>query len=138
RERVTVGGDTRYDQVWARAEAARGRSEVVRALASDRPTLVAGSTWPSVEERLLPAWERVRRAVPNARLIVTPHEPTEAHLVPMETWARQSRLSVARLSAAPNGDSDVVLVDRVGVLGDLYALAQVAYVGGGFHSAGLH
>ena len=27
---------------------------------------------------------------------------------------------------------------QVGVLGDLYALAQVAYVGGGFHSAGLH
>jgi 3-deoxy-D-manno-octulosonic-acid transferase len=30
------------------------------------------------------------------------------------------------------------VVDRVGVLGDLYALADVAYVGGGFHSAGLH
>jgi len=29
-------------------------------------------------------------------------------------------------------------VDRVGVLGDLYALADVAYVGGGFHAAGLH
>jgi 3-deoxy-D-manno-octulosonic-acid transferase len=35
-------------------------------------------------------------------------------------------------------EADVVLVDRVGVLGDLYALADVAYVGGGFHSAGLH
>ena len=31
-----------------------------------------------------------------------------------------------------------MIVDRVGVLGDLYALADVAYVGGGFHSAGLH
>jgi 3-deoxy-D-manno-octulosonic-acid transferase len=33
---------------------------------------------------------------------------------------------------------DVVLVDRVGVLGELYALATAAYVGGGFHAAGLH
>jgi 3-deoxy-D-manno-octulosonic-acid transferase len=32
----------------------------------------------------------------------------------------------------------VVIVDRVGVLGDLYALASAAYVGGGFHAAGLH
>jgi 3-deoxy-D-manno-octulosonic-acid transferase len=32
----------------------------------------------------------------------------------------------------------VILVDGVGQLGDLYALADVAYVGGGFHSAGLH
>jgi 3-deoxy-D-manno-octulosonic-acid transferase len=34
--------------------------------------------------------------------------------------------------------ADVVLVDRFGVLGDLYALADVAFVGGGFHAAGLH
>jgi 3-deoxy-D-manno-octulosonic-acid transferase len=36
------------------------------------------------------------------------------------------------------GETEVVLVDRVGVLGDLYALADVAFVGGGFHDAGLH
>ena len=45
----------------------------------------------------------------------------------------------ARGSAPPRrADADVVLVDRVGVLGDLYALADVAFVGGGFHAAGLH
>jgi len=32
----------------------------------------------------------------------------------------------------------VVVVDRVGVLADLYAAADAAYVGGGFHRAGLH
>ena len=32
----------------------------------------------------------------------------------------------------------MIVVDRLGVLGDLYALADIAYVGGGFHSAGLH
>ena len=32
----------------------------------------------------------------------------------------------------------MIVVDRVGVLGDLYALANVAFVGGGFHAAGLH
>jgi 3-deoxy-D-manno-octulosonic-acid transferase len=29
-------------------------------------------------------------------------------------------------------------VDQVGVLADLYALGQTAFVGGGFHRAGLH
>jgi len=33
---------------------------------------------------------------------------------------------------------DVILIDRVGVLGDLYGAADLAFVGGGFHSAGLH
>ena len=31
-----------------------------------------------------------------------------------------------------------MIVDRVGVLGDLYALADLAFVGGGFHAAALH
>ncbi len=31
-----------------------------------------------------------------------------------------------------------MIVDRVGVLGELYALAAAALVGGGFHAAGLH
>jgi len=29
-------------------------------------------------------------------------------------------------------------VDRVGILADLYGLADVAFVGGGYHRAGLH
>jgi 3-deoxy-D-manno-octulosonic-acid transferase len=53
-------------------------------------------------------------------------------------WAKSSALSIARIDAERARDADVVLVDRYGILGDLYALADVAYVGGGFHSAGLH
>ncbi|HEY6223428.1 MAG TPA: hypothetical protein VIW26_06575, partial [Gemmatimonadales bacterium] len=34
--------------------------------------------------------------------------------------------------------ASVVVVDQLGVLADLYSLAQVAYVGGGYHRAGLH
>jgi len=32
----------------------------------------------------------------------------------------------------------VIVVDRVGILADLYALADVAFVGGGYTRAGLH
>jgi 3-deoxy-D-manno-octulosonic-acid transferase len=45
---------------------------------------------------------------------------------------------VARLGDPAAGAADVVIVDRVGVLGELYALADVAFVGGAFHAAGLH
>ena len=31
-----------------------------------------------------------------------------------------------------------MLVDEYGILADLYAVAHAAYVGGGFHDAGLH
>ncbi|MGH7714058.1 MAG: 3-deoxy-D-manno-octulosonic acid transferase, partial [Gemmatimonadaceae bacterium] len=107
--------------------------------ASARPTLVAGSTWPSDEAVLLPAWLEVKRIVPDARLIIAPHEPTERHLTPIELWATRHALTVRRLSSLDGSVApDVLLVDRVGVLGELYALATCAYVGGGFHNAGLH
>jgi 3-deoxy-D-manno-octulosonic-acid transferase len=111
---------------------------VVAALKSDRPTLVAGSTWPSDEAVLLPAWVKLREIHPSARLIIAPHEPTPAHNEPMIQWASSAGLAVARVRDSNASTADVVVVDTVGMLGDLYALATAAFVGGGFHDAGLH
>jgi 3-deoxy-D-manno-octulosonic-acid transferase len=135
---ISVTGDTRFDQVWARATDARLDSPLLAPLRSGRPTLVAGSTWPADEGHLLEAWRRLHERHPDSRMIVAPHEPTVEHLAPLERWCERESLSCARLGSAAAPDADVVVVDRVGVLGDLYALADVAFVGGGFHAAGLH
>jgi 3-deoxy-D-manno-octulosonic-acid transferase len=105
---------------------------------SSRPTLVAGSTWPSDEAHLFRAWSKVRDKIPDARLVIAPHELAAAHFASVERWARGRALRLARIDDRDAPDADVVLVDRFGILGDLYALADVAYVGGAFHSAGLH
>lgn len=136
--RVSVTGDTRYDQVWARTRAVDAASSLLAPLRSARPTLVAGSTWPADEAELLPAWATVAGRSKNIRLIIAPHEPIPEHLAPIEGWAAGAGLRLARLGSAAATDADVVLVDRLGVLGDLYDLAQLAFVGGGFHGAGLH
>jgi len=136
RDRISVTGDTRYDQVWARAVAPA--CPLVESLRSSARTLVAGSTWPADEAHLLPAWIEVRKHVSKARLVIAPHELSAGHLSAIADWARSNNLRVSRLSESKPAESDVVLVDRYGVLGDLYGLADVAYVGGGFHSAGLH
>ncbi|HYD54920.1 MAG TPA: hypothetical protein VEA99_19955, partial [Gemmatimonadaceae bacterium] len=131
-------GDTRYDQVWQRAQHVDRASALLASLASARPTLVAGSTWPADEAALLPAWLEVRGHVPEARLVIAPHEPTGAHLEPIERWAAREGLRIVRLGDSGQAEADVVLVDRTGVLGDVYAVGHAAYVGGGFHAAGLH
>ena len=135
---VEVTGDTRVDQVIARAGRADLTSDLLAPLRSDRPTLVVGSSWPADERELLPALAEIHGSAPRLRTIVAPHEPTASHIAPIERWAATTGLRLARLGAASAGSADVVLVDRVGVLGDLYALADLAFVGGGFHAAGLH
>jgi len=142
-EAITVTGDTRYDSVADRA-ARIDRSGAPVALLGPTPpdglSIVAGSTWPADEAVLLPAFALLRTAVPAARLIVAPHEPDPDHLAGVA--ARVAALGLprpVRLSRLTGGaDPAVILVDRVGVLADLYAAADVAFVGGGFHRAGLH
>jgi 3-deoxy-D-manno-octulosonic-acid transferase len=141
-ERCSVMGDARFDQVWQRAASVDRASAILAPFAGfDGLTLVAGSTWPADEECLLPAfaaaWESTGH---HMRLILVPHEPTELHLEAAETWLDALAVPHARLQSVLDGAHvpQAVIVDRVGVLGDLYALADVAYVGGGFGTAGLH
>lgn len=155
---IRVTGDARFDQVWRRIEdraLARLRDEpdatdrVPDELRSywrvlDDPetfTLVAGSTWPADEKVLLPAVSVLRRTRPF-RLVIAPHEPTRGHLEALERRMDRQSLRHARLSAlaaAQGGPTpEVVVVDRLGILADLYALGDAAYVGGGFGTDGLH
>lgn len=145
-DRVHLTGDARFDQVWARIERlraaeARNGHPLLRRLADESVcTIVAGSTWPADEARLVPAFARARGQAPY-RMIAAPHEPDEDHLRGLERTLTQAGLSHARLAEVEGGDGplpEVVVVDRVGVLADLYAIADVAYVGGGFHRYGLH
>lgn len=138
REVIQVTGDTRYDQVWDRTAHIATKESLLAPLRSHRPVLVAGSTWPADEAVLLPAFVHLHRAVPELQLLIAPHEPTPSHLRPIAEWAKAAGLRAAVMSEATAGASDVIIVDRVGVLGDLYALGTIGYVGGGFHAAGLH
>ena len=107
--------------------------------AGDTPILVAGSTWPSDEAVLIPALAQVRRSIPGLRIVLAPHEPGGydfaglARRLAADGWRPAVLGGIERSHGA-----DAILVDRLGVLADLYTLASVAYVGGGFHKGGLH
>ena len=138
RDVIEITGDTRFDQVWQRAEAANRSEGLLARLAAERPTFIAGSTWPADEAQLLAALARVRRRIPDLRVILAPHEVAAVHLEGIESWARQHELSISRVDQPEASQADVILVDRYGILAELYALADVSFVGGGFHAAGLH
>ncbi len=132
---VAVCGDTRFDRVMERWNA---RARDVLALPDDGAiTLIAGSTWPPDEARLLPALARLFREVPDLRVVIVPHEPTPVHIGPLRRWALENGLSVCTTSEKDAPTARVVLVDTVGVLAEAYAHANVAYVGGAF-STGVH
>ena len=142
-EAIAVTGDTRYDSVAERAERIdRTREPFARLAATpgDTFTIVAGSTWPADEAVLLPAFADLLVQLPTARLLLAPHEPNPDHLAGIAERLRHLKLPrPVRLSQLEHAKAGpVIVVDRVGILADLYALGDTAFVGGGFHRAGLH
>lgn len=132
---IAVCGDTRFDRVMERWNA---RARDVLPLPDDGAlTLIAGSTWPPDEARLLPSLTRLMREIPTMRVVLVPHEPVASHIDPLRRWALENGLAVRSTSEQDARSARVILVDTVGVLAEAYAHASVAYVGGAF-STGVH
>lgn len=144
---IDVTGDPGVDAARQRLEAGMdGPLQEAPALApfSERvPTIVAGSTWPEDESVLCPALEAYSTGAEALRVIVAPHEPTEAAVAKLSRRLQEGGWRVGTLTSveargASVGVGEAVVVDRVGVLASLYRVATVAFVGGGFGDDGLH
>ena len=137
---VTVAGDTRYDQVIARASSQHDMIKSLKALKKQKICFVLGSTWPGDENTIFQALSAIRVSEKPFWLVVVPHEPTKDHLVTIEKKLDELKFHHLRLSeinATKLTDVDAIVVDRIGILANLYALADLAYVGGGF-GVGVH
>ena len=111
-----------------------------RALATEGagPVLVCGSTVEDEEAPLLRAFENLRVSHPRAVMILAPRHPERfeavaALLQEMEISAhRRSQWQEESLAGG------VLLIDTIGELAALYALADVAFVGGSLVPRGGH
>ncbi|WP_446741691.1 3-deoxy-D-manno-octulosonic acid transferase [Silvibacterium acidisoli] len=130
---VRVGGNLKYD---IRAAKSVAIIEVLQQnVAEGTHVIVAGSTLAGEEEIVLDA------IPPDAVLILAPRHPERfdavstllrsrsRNFVRRSEWAQQP----ARLEPGT-----VVLLDSIGELASVYALASVAIIGGGFLNAGGH
>jgi 3-deoxy-D-manno-octulosonic-acid transferase len=136
-ERVKVTGNLKFDAVFA----GRPPERLVRLLhgGSPRPLWVAGSTVGGEEELVLQAFHRVRERVPNARLLLAPRHPERFGLVPSLIEAAGFRcLRRTALDPALWSDGEVLLLDSLGELAQVYSLASVVFVGGSLVPSGGH
>jgi 3-deoxy-D-manno-octulosonic-acid transferase len=128
-------GDTRYDQVLDRARYSLKANP--NRLFSSGFVLIGGSIWPQDARNLLPALIRVFKEFPQFRCILAPHEPNDYALEMLEDYFKRERIASVRLGkikAYPVIER-VVLVDRIGILAELYHQAQLAFIGGGFRGS---
>jgi 3-deoxy-D-manno-octulosonic-acid transferase len=139
---VRTTGDPAVDSAARRAEEGASSPTLAPFNSDPAPTIVAGSTWPEDEKQLLPALADVRTRVRGLRVIVAAHEPETRRvrdlLERLATMGWHSRTLEEVESNGSAKGTDAVVVERVGVLAQLYSVGRVAYVGGGFGSRGVH
>ena len=74
----------------------------------------------------------------NLKTIIAPHNVDEASLREVELSFHKTVIRWSDLSQQKKEDADILLIDCVGILTKIYSYADIAYVGGGMGTKGLH
>jgi 3-deoxy-D-manno-octulosonic-acid transferase len=95
--------------------------------------IVAGSTHESEEELILKAFVEYKKQS-DAKLIIVPRHPERFDSIYelMNRYAQKNSLTLCRFSTSQEFDTDLILVDAMGELNNIYAISDIAIVGGAF------
>ncbi|WP_457749642.1 lipid IV(A) 3-deoxy-D-manno-octulosonic acid transferase [Sulfurimonas sp.] len=99
----------------------------------DVTLIVAGSTHSGEEKSILDAFFAYKKKN-DAKLIVVPRHPErfEEVYALMTQYAKQNDATLSRFSQVKNFKSDLILVDMMGELNNMYAISDIAILGGAF------
>ena len=141
--RVTVTGSLKFDSLEVPAPTAHGkpRERVLRffRLSSHRTVIVAGSTMRGEESAVLRAFAKIKATQTHAVAILAPRQPERFGEV--ERLAREAGFVTIRRSELPidaEPRADVIVLDSIGELAQLYQLATAVFVGGSLADHGGH
>lgn len=142
-ERVTVAGDMKFDApITERSDSRRAEIRKVIGIDASHFLLVAGSTRPGEEEILLDCLASLRSENTPLRLALAPRHleriPEIVSLIAAKNLVPILHSSLTTDGAPLTGPDQILLVDRMGLLGELYLAADLAFVGGTLAPLGGH
>lgn len=136
--RVENVGDSRYDQTLSRAEREINFPSGLKEACAGRKVLIAGSTHFDDENLLIPILSEIKKQIPDLLTLIVPHDPSPKAQRRILDFCIQSGVQLKDLDAnLPLEGSEAILINRTGILADLYRLGDIAYIGGGF-GKGVH
>ncbi|MBF0443478.1 MAG: hypothetical protein HQK54_16345, partial [Oligoflexales bacterium] len=145
REVVYVSGDTKYDRVRERAEGMKDESlklkENLDSLFGDYPRIIAGSAWQKDVKAVVSAYKKisVEHGQFKGQLIIAPHDISAPMIDFVEDECWDLELNAYRYSEIKEPIDSiktfpcVIIVDKMGILAELYGSCFMAHVGGAMH-----
>ncbi len=102
--------------------------------------ITAASTHEGEEEGILSAFVTFKKAHPDARLLLVPRHPERFERVygMAKSAADREGLDLLRWSRSQSLEADIVVIDTMGELINLYAVSDIVILGGAFAPVGGH
>ena len=140
-DKVTVTGNIKFDQsLEPVTDIDLTQLKQQLHIEEGRKVIVSGSTHDGEESILLDAFKRLKKRYPELLMIIVPRDPERADSICAEFDAAGLITVLMKDLPDPGNrkEMDIVVVDVIGLLKKLYALADFAFVGGSLVNAGGH
>lgn len=131
----SISGDTRFDRVKQNRE----RDNFIPFISEfkeNRLLITFGSSWES-EEIIA---KKLSTKLPNVKIIIAPHDLKRVYHLKKDlpNAILYSELKENNTLNSILLSNQILIIDSIGLLSKIYSYTDIAVVGGGFHSAGLH
>jgi len=136
--RVFVGGNLKYDFALPPSPPIVAQLNSALEQSSVGPVLVCGSSLGGEEELLINVFKQLLAQFPDAVMLLAPRHPERFAPVAALLQAWEVKFAIRTKWAGSPLNGSVLLIDSIGELANLYALADIGIVGGSFIPAGGH
>lgn len=140
-ERIAVTGNVKFDQQELdKTSTYGGDLRSVLGFDPDAAIIVAGSTHSGEEDIILDAYGKLKPDYNDLKMILVPRDPGRAQglLRRCRDMALQAGLLSGLNQTCPDAARGVLIVNTIGILRNLYALSDIAFIGGSLVPAGGH
>mgnify|MGYP006165936199 FL=1 len=131
---VKVSGDTRFDRVVSILERDNAL-DFIEQFKDNITTIVIGSSWPKDESLLV---NYINQSSDDVKFIIAPHNIKQEQIANLKNQIQKKTILFSEKDNVDLSNSEVFLIDTIGILTKIYSYADIAYVGGGFGNPGVH
>lgn len=133
---VSVSGDTRFDRVSNQLKIDNSVS-FIEEFKDEKLCVVFGSSWPDDDKLYLDFINTNKNS--DIKFIIAPHNIKPSYITSLKTQLNVKTICYSKLTENENlSGYKVFILDTIGYLSKVYSYADIAYVGGGAGSTGLH
>lgn len=126
-------GDTRIERVLER-KSLQAAPPAWGTFLENSSLFIGASLWEKDFEALKPSIQKIAQEFPQWRVCLVPHEPEDGFINEIKSWGKEQGISFRRFSHFLETPDEVspIIMDRVGLLAELYRYSNLAFVGGSF------